>query len=152
VAKAQRSSAEVLLSEMGLHVGQDAILLALWAENGITQSDLVASCNCGAPTVTRTLSRMERAGVLERRRDVADGRVSRVYLTRRGRGLQAKVLGSWAVLEQRTFAGLDAEGRRTLRRLLSQVLANLSGSDAANGSCTAGALPSRVLERNKISP
>ena len=128
---------------MGLHVGQDAVLLALWEENGIRQSDLVASCKCEPPTVTKTLSRMARAGLLERRRDPADGRVSRVYLTRRGRGLQEKVLGSWAILEQRTFAGLDAAERRALRRLLVQVLANLSGGDATRGRCAPLALPSK---------
>ena len=127
---------------MGLHVGQDAVLLALWAENGIRQSDLVASCKCEPPTVTKTLSRMARAGLLERRRDPVDGRVSRVYLTRRGRGLQAKVLGCWAILEQRTFAGLDAAERRTLRRLLSVVLTNLSEGDATRGHCAAPALQS----------
>ena len=100
--------------------------VAVWAEEGITQSELVECCHCEPPTVTKALSRMQRAGLLERRRDTADGRVSRVYLTRRGRGLQSQVVERWKELDRQTFAGLDASQRRQLRGMLGRMLANLS--------------------------
>ena len=43
------------------------------------------------PTVSKMLDRMEKASLVERRRDPEDARLSRVYLTDRSRGLEASV-------------------------------------------------------------
>ena len=72
------------------------------------------------------LQRMERAGLIERRPDPEDARVSLVYLTERGRALEQPVLEVWKQLEAQTVAGLSATEQALLRRLLMQVSANLS--------------------------
>jgi DNA-binding MarR family transcriptional regulator len=75
---------------------------------------------------TKMLQRMERAGLIERRPDPEDARVSRVYLTERGRALEQPVLDVWKQLEARTVAGLSLTEQTLLHRLLLQVAANLS--------------------------
>jgi DNA-binding MarR family transcriptional regulator len=69
---------------------------------------------------------MEQAGLIERRADPEDARVTRVYLTERGRALEQPVLDVWKELETQTVAGLSATEQALLSRLLQQVSANLS--------------------------
>lgn len=127
VCRAYRGSVGEALAGLGLHVGQEMFLMRLWEGDGITASDLAGRCGVEASTVSNTLGRLERAGLVERRRDAADARSSRVYLTRRGRELQGPVQEAWAEVEGRAFAGLSDEERRALGRLLLRVRANLVG-------------------------
>jgi MarR family transcriptional regulator, organic hydroperoxide resistance regulator len=129
VMKAHRHCAEIGLNELGLHAGQEMILFNLWDENGSTQSE-IAECLCvELPTVTKMVQRMEAAGLVERRQDPDDARVSRVYLTPQSRELQEKVLAVWTRLEEKTLAGMTDTERMLLRRLLLQLWDNLSDSE-----------------------
>jgi MarR family transcriptional regulator, organic hydroperoxide resistance regulator len=126
VHKAHRQLAEAALNKLGVHTGQEMILLQLWIEEGIPQSQLAASMEVEPPTATKMLQRMERAGLIERRTDPMDARVSRVYLTERGRALEQPVLDVWKQLETQTVADLSLTEQALLHRLLMQVLTNLS--------------------------
>ncbi len=126
VHKAHRQRAEAALNKLGMHTGQEMILLQLWIEEGIPQSQLAASMEVEPPTATKMLQRMERAGLIERRPDPEDARVSRVYLTAHGRALEQPVLNVWKQLEAQMVAGLSLTEQTLLHRLLMQVLTNLS--------------------------
>lgn len=126
VHKAHRSRAEIALNKLGLHTGQEMLLLQLWLEEGLPQSQLAACMGVEPPTATKMLQRMEHAGLIERRPDLKDARISRVYLTERGRTLEQLVLDIWKQLEEQTVAGLSITEQALLHRLLMQVLANLS--------------------------
>ncbi len=126
IHKAHRSRAEAALNKLGLHTGQEMLLLQLWIEEGIPQSQLAASMEVEPPTATEMLQRMERAGLIERRPDPEDARISRVYLTERGRALEQPVLDVWKQLEAQTVAGLSLTEQALLHRLLMQILTNLS--------------------------
>jgi DNA-binding MarR family transcriptional regulator len=126
IHKAHRQLAEEGLSKLGVHTGQEMILLQLWIEEGIPQSQLAACMEVEPPTATKMLQRMERAGLIARRPDPEDARVSLVYLTERGKALEQPVLDLWRQLEARTVSGLSLTEQTLLRRLLLQVSANLS--------------------------
>ncbi len=126
VHKAHRSRADAAFNKLGIHTGQEMILLQLWIEEGIPQSQLAASMEVEPPTATKMLQRMERAGLIERRQDPGDARISRVYLTERGRALELPVLEVWKQLEVQTVAGLSLTEQALLHRLLMQILTNLS--------------------------
>lgn len=126
IHKAHRQRAELAFNRLGIHTGQEMILLQLWIEEGISQSQLAASMDVEPPTATKMLQRMERAGLIERRSDPEDARVSRVYLTERGRELEQPVLAIWRQLEEQTVANLSLTEQALLRRLLLQVSENLS--------------------------
>ena len=89
--KAHRGSVGAVLAEVGLHVGQEMVLLHLWRQDGLTPSELAERLGVEPPTVTNMLSRMEKAGLLERCRDTGDARCTRVYLTEKGRELREPV-------------------------------------------------------------
>ena len=126
VHKAHRSRAEAALNKLGLHTGQEMLLLQLWIEEGLPQSQLAACMGVEPPTATKMLQRMEHAGLIERRPDPEDARVSRVYLTERGHALEQPVLDVWKQLETLTVAGFSATELALLHRLLMQVSENLS--------------------------
>lgn len=126
ILKAHRSHAEPALNKLGLHIGQEMLLLQLWIEEGVPQSQLATCMGVEPPTATKMLQRMEHAGLIERRPDAQDARISRVYLTARGRALEQPVLELWKQLEAQTVAGLSTTEQALLRRLLMQVSANLS--------------------------
>ena len=126
VHKAHRARAEGALNKLGLHSGQEMLLLQLWIEEGMPQSQLAACMGVEPPTATKMLQRMEHAGLIERRADPEDARISRVYLTERGRALEQPVLEVWKQLEAQTVANLSPTEQALLHRLLMQVSTNLS--------------------------
>ena len=126
VMKIHRKLAETGLNDFGLHVGQELILLWLYEQDGMTQSELADVLDIEAATVTKVLHRMEAAGLIERRQDSDDARVSRVYLMPKSRQLIEPLRGLWADVEQKTVKGLSEPEVILLRRLLVQILENLS--------------------------
>ena len=126
ICRAHRNLVASALDEIRVHVGQDHFVHRLAIEDGVTQSQLADALCVDASTVTKTLARLERDGVIERTADAGDARVWRVYLTPRGRTLVQPVADIWAQAEQRLVKEMSEAERALLRRLLMQVLANLS--------------------------
>jgi len=124
-SKLFRTRAHALLGEIGLCRGQPFALYALWEEEGITHSELAERLNVTPATITNMLKRMEKAGLVERRPDAEDQRVSRVYLTDAGRDIREAVEGMWRELEERTFSGFGSEERESLERSLLRMQENL---------------------------
>jgi DNA-binding MarR family transcriptional regulator len=118
--------ARQLFSELGLHPGQELLLMHLWDTGAQRQTDLVAAFATDSASMTRTVQRLERAGFLRRRPDPADGRATLVESTPAGLGLRARVEQLWAELEADTVADLSEASRRSLLRGLTHVQANLA--------------------------
>jgi MarR family transcriptional regulator, organic hydroperoxide resistance regulator len=125
IGKTHRNCVNNALATYNLYAGQEMLLMRLWQGDGIAQSELV-ECMCVQPaTITRTLARMERAGLIVRRADPEDQRISRVFLTQEGRELEQQVLALWQQVEQTMVANFTQEERLLLRRLLLQLYTNL---------------------------
>lgn len=126
ICKAHRGCAADALDAVGLHVGQEMFLLQLWEQDGLTQSQLAEHMCVQPPTVNKMLSRMESIGLVSRREDAEDSRISRVYLTDRSRELKASVEQAWEQVDEQTVANLSSNERAELRRLLMKVYENLT--------------------------
>jgi DNA-binding MarR family transcriptional regulator len=124
--KLLRARAHALLEEIGLYRGQQFVLHALWAEEGITHSKLAERLHVRPATMTNMLKRMEKAGLVERRQDTADQRVSRVFLTDAGRNIREEVEAAWGELEVQAFAGFSPEECARFARLLRRIRENLT--------------------------
>jgi DNA-binding MarR family transcriptional regulator len=101
-------------------------LWQLWRQDGLTQSQMVERMCVQPPTVSKMLDRLEKAGLVERRADSEDIRISRVYLTEQGHRSQRAVRDIWTSIELRLIEGLTLEERIVLRRLLLQVHENVT--------------------------
>jgi len=114
------------LDQIRVSVGQDHFVYRLAIDDGITQSQLADALCVDASTVAKTLARLQRDSIVERRPDPADGRISRVFLTEHGRALVQPVLEVWTETERRLVRNLSEAELLLLRRLLQQVLSNLA--------------------------
>ncbi|MBZ5482565.1 MarR family transcriptional regulator [Priestia megaterium] len=114
-----------LLQALNLHVGQDNLLCKLWREDGLTQVELCNKLNCEAPTVTNMVKALEKKGLIIRRKDCNDKRITRIFLTDAGRNLEAPVNEKWRKQQDRLLTDITLDERMLLRRLLKQMEANL---------------------------
>jgi len=114
-----------LLHKIGLHKGQPPILAMLWERDGLTQKEIAETLRLRPSTVTAVLKGMERAGLLRREPDPEDMRVSRVYLTEKGKRLKKDVEEIMRTLEEECFAGFTLEEKVLLRRFFIQIRDNL---------------------------
>ncbi|MBU8590246.1 MarR family winged helix-turn-helix transcriptional regulator [Priestia megaterium] len=114
-----------LLQDVNLHAGQDNLLCKLWANDGLTQVQLCEHLKCEPPTVTNMVKSLEQKGIIYRKRDEKDGRISRVYLTPEGRDLEGPVNERWRKQQDKLLAGIIPEERLLLRRLMKQMEENL---------------------------
>ncbi|MCA9970333.1 MAG: MarR family transcriptional regulator [Anaerolineales bacterium] len=126
VCRAHRRTAEFRLNEIGLYAGQEAILLHLIQHDGLSQTELAQALGVEAPTVTKSLARLVKAGYVRRQRDPVDGRIWRVYITPQGRKLEQAIRAIWTEIEAQVSSGLSDTEQIVVKRLLAQMLANLS--------------------------
>jgi DNA-binding MarR family transcriptional regulator len=119
--RATRARAEALLNDFGLHVGQQYILECLWEQDGLTVGELATRIRIELPTLTRAVSRMEPAGVVERRPDERDRRRVRIWLTTKGRQLRTRLPAVMQELEDELLADFSAAEREELVRLLRKL-------------------------------
>jgi len=120
-AKAVSRAFNEALAEAGGSLPAWLILTSLRGEQWRTQHELARSLGIEGPTLTRHLDSLERAGLVERRRDASDRRAVQVELTKAGEALHARLRTSVIEFDRRLRAGLgEAELKRlraTLRRL-----------------------------------
>lgn len=76
------------ISGSGIAPAQAYVLGELWFNEPLSQVDLARRLEIGKATIGQTLARLERAGVVERRRTDTDRRVVMVHLTPKGRALR----------------------------------------------------------------
>ena len=129
VCRRHHRRAHELLESLGLYQGQPRLLHVLWDREGCTHSELAQQINVRPATITKMLSRMQEAGFVERRKDPDDHRVSRVYLTAAGRGIQEQVHQVWRQLESEAVAGFSADERALLHGLLTRIRDNLDRTE-----------------------
>jgi len=124
IFRSHRSALQVALADHELHPGQELLLLQLGEQDGLTQSELVLRLQIQPPTLTRMLNRMVSTGIIERKPDPGDRRISRVYLTPTGRKLQKPILDIWIELENSILAKLTPDQKSILQNLLQRVYLN----------------------------
>lgn len=124
-AKKRRSYSE-MLRQLDLHIGQDQLLCQLSKEDGIAQIQLSERLNCEPPTIANTVKALENYGLIYRKRDTADARMNRVYLTAKGKEMIEPVESIWRKQQDKLLEGMASEELIILKRLLKKMDENLS--------------------------
>lgn len=124
--RAMAEASEAAYSRHGVRAGQQWILQRLWAEDGLEPGAIARALGLSTATVTNSATRMEAAGLLERRAHPTDARRVRLFLTARGRDLQGTIADEMGRLSERALAGLDETQRRTLVEALVAIRRNVS--------------------------
>jgi MarR family transcriptional regulator, organic hydroperoxide resistance regulator len=124
-SKLMRGAADAAFSRHGVRVGQNLVLERLWEEDGLAPGEIAQRLGVSTPTVVKMATRMEAAGLLERRPDERDARLVRLYLTRRGRSLRQPLEDERKRLSERATANLTAAERRQFEAALARMVDNL---------------------------
>ncbi|HTE54971.1 MAG TPA: MarR family transcriptional regulator [Kofleriaceae bacterium] len=124
-----------LLEPLGLTYPQYLVMLVLWEDKSASVKALGERLALDSGTLTPLLKRLEKRGLVTRRRDPDDERVVRIDLTPDGQKLRARARRVPTELACR--AGFELEDERDRARLvhLRQELVALAAriSDAADG-------------------
>jgi DNA-binding MarR family transcriptional regulator len=118
----------VLLEEVGIYPGQPPMLFILNKEDGKSQSELADKLQIKPSTITVMLKRMEKEGIVIRRKDELDQRITRVYITEKGRQLCNEAIEVMNKVQSECFANITAEEKIILRRLFIQMRDNLNNA------------------------
>ncbi len=110
---------------------QLAILAALEAADGITATELARAVMYEKSTLTPLLDKLEGGGLLLRARDPKDGRVQRLFVTKKGRKRRRD---AEAVLAELTGAVVDVLPRKVLKHHVEFCEAVLQGDGEAPAS------------------
>jgi len=116
---------QAMLTKLGMYRGQPLLLAVLWEHEGYPHSELAELLGVTPATITKMAQRMEQAGFIERITDADDQRISRVYLTEKGRAVHSQVDEVFRTLEEEMLAGFSQEEREQLLNLLQRVDENL---------------------------
>ena len=113
------------IEEVGVVPGQFAQLLALYEQDGLTQSELSRRVRIEQPTMAMTLKRMERDGLVERVPDPSDRRQALVLLTERAHRLEGDLTDAARATNAEAVDGLSAAEISAFMRTLDRLIANL---------------------------
>ncbi|MEU2422251.1 MarR family winged helix-turn-helix transcriptional regulator [Streptomyces sp. NPDC007851] len=127
LARAHRARAAAMLREMDLHPGQELLLMQLLDRDGQTQSELLESVGLDHSTVSKSLRRMQDAGLLVREPAAHDRRVMVVHLTDKGRAMREPLAAMWRALEETSSENLSAQQAESFVRTAYAI------ADAING-------------------
>ncbi len=115
------------------------VLDLLVARDGQRMSELALALRVDPSTITRTMHRMETAGLVARQPLAADGRVVTAHLTPAGRRIQAAASGRRAALLAAVLGDLSAAERAQFVELLERFLRGVAAHVADPGSVTTAA-------------
>ena len=99
-----------------------SLLVPLFEEDGLRMSDLAARARLSKQTMTTMVRLLEREGLARRVPDPADGRATRVYLTRRSRAFQPVAERVLSELDALVETRLSPDGLDRLRAMLKGVM------------------------------
>ncbi len=108
-----------------LAVGAGQVLFALLERDNCIIKDLVQRVRVSPSTLTGTLNRMKRVGLIQTGRDSGDGRALRIKLTPLARSLAPKCRELLPELEEILHRGMSARDKKALRRLLVKAIDNM---------------------------
>ncbi|GAA3551546.1 MarR family transcriptional regulator [Microlunatus spumicola] len=97
-----------LLLELGLTYPQYLVMMALWEKEDLSVGDLGARLDLPVSGITPVLDRLDRAGLLDRRRGTPDRRVVLVALTDAGRALEEQAAKAQHQVRCQTLLTPDA--------------------------------------------
>lgn len=122
-----RARAAQLLAPLGLHVGQEALLLELDRAGPRIQAQLSEALGCEPPSVTLMTRKLEASGHIRRTPDPHDKRATIVSLTDSGRALAAQISRLWITLAEEMVRDLPADLQARMPDILETMSNNVDG-------------------------
>lgn len=117
----QRWMEQQMAAEKGLTSAQSGVLFYLGRNDGALIGDVAAALDLVPSAMSGLADRMERAGLVERRPDSADGRAWRVYLTETGLAMRKRAVTRTQALNARLMEGFSDKEIEVVARWLTSL-------------------------------
>jgi DNA-binding MarR family transcriptional regulator len=116
------------LKPLGLSSAYMPVFFALGGGGTLPQRALTEAASIEQPTMAATLARMERDGLVTKRQDPNDRRISLYSLTAKGMDLTEQVRAAGHAVNAAAMDGLSDDEQAAYLALLGKVVANLNKS------------------------
>ncbi len=136
------------LQEVGIYPGQLPVLEMVACFDGLSQREIAEKLNIKPPTVNVSVQRLEKAGFICRKPDEKDQRVTRIFLTEKGKESKNRGLEMIRINEKIMLDGFSETEICLLRRFLVQIAENIEKIPAA--SCREDSGQNHIEETQKI--
>ncbi|MGL4453476.1 MAG: MarR family winged helix-turn-helix transcriptional regulator [Sarcina sp.] len=110
-----------VLEKYQLYAGQPPLLFSLLKEEGQRQKDIAKALNVQAATVTVMVKRLEKSGFIEKKEDEHDRRISRLYLTKKGKEVCVSAKDAIDDINMKAFSALTEEEKIIFRKLIQKI-------------------------------
>jgi DNA-binding MarR family transcriptional regulator len=124
LAKGFARSLQQRAAGLGFSPGQFPILLELWAEDGLTQKQLLERVDIEQATMANTLARMARDGLIERRPHPSDKRAQLIFLTPIARAIEDEAVRTAREADLALFQGFKTFERELMLEYIRRLLDN----------------------------
>lgn len=125
VVKLNFKRAYDLLTKIDIHPGQQHLLMNLKENDGQSLKELAEKLEIKPATATVMVQRMEKSGLVIKKSDEKDQRVSRIFITNKGYDICKKSEEIKEQMERECFEGFTVEEKIIFRRLLLQMGNNI---------------------------
>lgn len=123
------------LEKIGLHPGQTKLLLMLKNLEGLSQREICDKLNVKPSTITVMIQRMEKTGLIERKSDKNDQRISRIFITSKGLEICEIVECINKDIEDECILNFTEDEINMTKQLLAKMKDNLILANKDKGKC-----------------
>lgn len=110
--------------------GYLAVLQELWHKDNVGQKELIRNLDIEQATLSNTLNRMQRDGLIDRTPQKDDKRRQLITLTPKGQSLERNIDEAINDLRKVVNEGLTVNDRRYFKRILRQMTEKLEDDQA----------------------
>ncbi len=113
------------LTPHGIYLGQWAVLMFLWVQDGQTQRELSRQVAIDEASMVRSIDRMERDGLVRRVRNDHDRRQINIFLTEKGHALRDQLIPCALAGNAVATQGFTESEQHQMSALLHRMVASL---------------------------
>lgn len=117
-----------MLAQYGITSSQNKVMLCLWDNDGLSQSDILKQMDIKASSLSKLIEPLEKKNLIKREECETDCRIKRVYLTESGKELEKKSMEVIYKLEEELIKDFNLEEKRELLDYLNRILNNIKES------------------------
>lgn len=124
---------EQRLSDLGVPLGQFPILLVLWEQEGLTQTEISRRLDIEQPTVANTLKRMMRDDMVVATPDATNRRRVLIFPTDKARDLQPALTAAAQEVNAQAGRGITPQEFEMFLSIMARMMEELVRSGQLSG-------------------
>ena len=118
-----------VLSEQGMFVGQHRLLMCVIDDDGPTAAEIAESLKITPATVSVSIKRMEKAGLIKKEQCRNDARTVKIFATQKGFKSAENVHAEIMKIEEKICTGFSSSETALFKSFLDRAISNFSDED-----------------------